>query len=181
MEARMNEVKVRFSGKKYFEMGFGDSVEEARERIKYWKTLTDNERMGYTAAAEINGEDSITTEALAIAEAWRQSPMEVAKREAKEASHQNEILTCNRTGEQVARKDAIVVGDSVFAKSALSKEEAEFLGIKIETTETKETETTETTTEEPSDNTKAAMNFVHTGRRVVPKNWDAFKVRYNVA
>lgn len=123
---------MKLTAKKFHTEGYTNSIEEAREQLKYWKGLSIVEKDGFIGMAEVNGESKEVTEALAISEAWRRSDVEVARRKAKTEAFDNELLECSRTGEMIARKDAIVVGSSVFAKSALSKEEAEFLGIEIE-------------------------------------------------
>ena len=95
---------------------------------EYWATLpkADRERNfdRVLAFETFRGAELL---AMAMNAAWVRSPQEKARRQAEETAHNNELLTCSRTGAQVARKDAVIAGDTVVAMAALSAVERSFL------------------------------------------------------
>ena len=97
------------------------------EAYEYWKTLPAEEHRHYFEKAvwfnRYVGQERI---AIAINDAWHHSPILRARRDAEREAHQNELLTCSRSGVQVARKNAIIFGDTVVAFTALNAAERDF-------------------------------------------------------
>ena len=132
-------MKLTLTAKKYHTEHYSRTAKEAREHINYFKSLETTEQDYFLSLAEMTGESKWHTEALAVSEAWKKSPMEVARRKAEEEAHNNELVECSRTGEMVARKDSLDICGTVIAKTALNEAEAEMFGIEIaKPAETKE-------------------------------------------
>ena len=97
---------------------------------EYWQTLTANNRDFFTARV-LRFEFYKGAELLAMAmnAAYARSPQhQAALKEAKEA-YENEMLVSTRTGNPVARKDAVVAGKNVVAISELTDAEREWLQV----------------------------------------------------
>ena len=102
-----------------------------KEQMAYWRSLPKAVREVKIANAEAGsygyGWDARRVRKEAILKAWDMSPRMVAEREARAKARRNRLVTCARTGKQVAWKDAVTIGDTSIAQSALSDAERAFL------------------------------------------------------
>lgn len=117
------------SQKKMVETGWAKDIAEAKAKHDYWKKLTRSEKDYFLSLPGTEGDSRQDRLMGAVCEAYTRSPAMRAKRDIERNSYYSEMLECSRTGEMVARKNGVMVGDTFTSFNALSDAEAQFLGV----------------------------------------------------